>query len=277
MPYTADGYYYIDDLDQPADMGAHSAADANAAQAVMDAHEAAPDPHPGYATDADLSSHVAAADPHPGYQKESEKGAANGYASLDATVKVPIAQVPTGITGSTAALGNHNHDGVYAPASSGVPTGFIGEWPTLTPPAGWLLCNGAAVSRTTYAALFATCGVQFGVGDGSTTFNLPDYRQRTGAGYDASAAEFNAVGKTNPLSAKTHALTPAEMPAHSHEYYPGGTRNLAGWLDGGTQDPSKTTGGKLFDWLGARTQDTGSGAAHNNLPPYITISRIIKT
>lgn len=53
-----------------------------------------------------LAAHVAAADPHTGYQKESEKAAANGYASLDGTTKVPIAQLPTGTTGSTVALGN---------------------------------------------------------------------------------------------------------------------------------------------------------------------------
>lgn len=53
-----------------------------------------------------LTAHVAASDPHTGYQKESEKGAANGYASLDAGTKLPIAQVPTGSTGSTVCLGN---------------------------------------------------------------------------------------------------------------------------------------------------------------------------
>jgi len=53
-----------------------------------------------------LAVHVAASDPHTGYQKESEKGSASGYASLDGTVKVPIAQVPTGSTSSTVCLGN---------------------------------------------------------------------------------------------------------------------------------------------------------------------------
>ena len=56
-----------------------------------------------------VSNHAAAADPHTGYQKESEKAAVNGYASLDATTKVPIAQVPTGTSSTTAALGNHGH------------------------------------------------------------------------------------------------------------------------------------------------------------------------
>jgi hypothetical protein len=57
------------------------------------AHEAAGDPHLQYALDSDLTTHAAAADPHAGYQKESERGAASGYASLDATTKVPTAEL----------------------------------------------------------------------------------------------------------------------------------------------------------------------------------------
>jgi hypothetical protein len=56
-----------------------------------------------------VSNHAAAADPHTGYQKETERAVANGYASLDATVKVPIAQIPTGTTSVTVSLGNHTH------------------------------------------------------------------------------------------------------------------------------------------------------------------------
>jgi len=69
----------------------------NPVKSVSD-HEAEPDPHPQYLTSAEgnavVAAHVAAADPHTGYQKESEKGVANGYASLDATGKVPVAQLP---------------------------------------------------------------------------------------------------------------------------------------------------------------------------------------
>jgi microcystin-dependent protein len=50
------------------------------------------------------------------------------------------------------------------------------DWPTDTPPSGFLLCNGDAVSRTTYANLFGVIGTTFGAGNGSTTFNLPDLR-----------------------------------------------------------------------------------------------------
>lgn len=57
-----------------------------------------------------------------------------------------------------------------------VPAGIVAYFANSTAPAGWLKCNGAAVSRTTYAALFSAFGTTYGVGDGATTFNLPDLR-----------------------------------------------------------------------------------------------------
>lgn len=71
------------------------------------------------------------------------------------------------------------------------PTGFIGLWGDTTVPSGWLLCNGAAVSRITYAGLFAKVGTRYGAGDGSTTFNVPDMRDRypIGVGTNALAAK----------------------------------------------------------------------------------------
>jgi microcystin-dependent protein len=299
MPTTPDGYYYITDLDQPADMGAHSLADANAAQAVMDAHEAAvdphpvyatdadlaahissPDAHPVYATDADLSAHVAAADPHTGYQRESEKAAASGYASLDASVKVPIAQIPTGSTGSTVALGNHNHDAAYAPLGSNVPAGAIVDWPGSTAPSGWLLCQGQAVSRTTYAALFAVCGTTFGIGDGSSTFNLPNPKGRVVVGLDAAQTEFNTLGKK--AGANSH--------YHEHVYAIG--------RSSGYVAPHEPGSGKL-EWRDSslRLVDTGisnvgtaetiaaigydryvvKSTSDSSLQPYIALNQIIKT
>lgn len=68
----------------------------SAISAAVTSHVEASDPHPGYATDADLSAHVAAADPHTGYQRESEKAVASGYASLDGSTLVPVAQLGTG-------------------------------------------------------------------------------------------------------------------------------------------------------------------------------------
>jgi microcystin-dependent protein len=93
---------------------------------------------------------------------------------------------------------------------NGTPTGGLMLWPTASPPANWLICNGAAVSRATYATLFAVVSTTFGAGDGSTTFNLPNYTDRVpiGAG---SAYAVNAQG-----GSATTTLTTTELPAHTH-------------------------------------------------------------
>jgi microcystin-dependent protein len=68
--------------------------------------------------------------------------------------------------------------------TQGVPSGAVAHFAMNTAPTGWLKANGAAVSRTTYATLFAAIGTTFGVGDGSTTFNLPDLRGEFMRGWD---------------------------------------------------------------------------------------------
>lgn len=77
-----------------------------------------------------------------------------------------------------------------------LPIGAIMPYTSKTTPSNWLPCNGQAVSRTTYADLFAIIGTQYGAGDGSTTFNLPDLRGRVITGLDTSQDEFNVIGKS---------------------------------------------------------------------------------
>ena len=67
--------------------------------------------------------------------------------------------------------------------------------PSLETPAGWLLCQGQTVSRAAYARLFAAIGVQYGAGDGTTTFRLPDGRGRTLVGQDSGQTEFATPGQ----------------------------------------------------------------------------------
>lgn len=99
-------------------------------------------------------------------------------------------------------------------ASTGCTAGLIGElkaWAgTGSQPEGWLTCDGSAVSRTTYAALYAVIGTTYGVGDGSTTFNLPDARGRTIVGTDnmgGSAA--NRLDWANTMGATGGAQFPS--------------------------------------------------------------------
>jgi microcystin-dependent protein len=88
----------------------------------------------------------------------------------------------------------------YCSTSGDVPTGVINLWSTNTAPTGFLLCNGAAVSRTTYAGLFGVIGTTYGTGDGSTTFNVPNLVNRVPYGRNAEA-----IGSTGGATTHTHA------------------------------------------------------------------------
>lgn len=109
----------------------------------------------------------------------------------------------------------------FATAPANVPpSGSIIMFGGSSAPTGWLLCNGAAVSRTTYAALFAVVGTTFGVGDGSTTFNVPDARQKFPLGVAASGTG-NALGATGGSIDHTHTV-----PAHFHGMGTGSDFNI---------------------------------------------------
>ena len=150
-----------------------------------------------------------------------------------------------------------------------VPAGVIEMFGGSTAPSGYLICDGSAVSRTTYSKLFTAIGTTYGAGDGSTTFNVPNLKGRVAVGYNSAETEFNALGKTG--GEKTHTLTIAEMPSHSHNY------NLPN-----PSAPNYMTGGgaynvRIVDFTSTATTNTGGGNAHNNLQPYIAINYIIKT
>lgn len=136
-------------------------------------------------------------------------------------------------------------------------------------PEGFLLCDGAAISRVTYARLFEAIGTSYGPGNGSTTFNLPDLRGRVPVGVDGTAARLSAndeLGKS--AGEEAHTLTEAEMPAHSHVDETGGWAE-AQITSGQHKFATHTTAGS--------TQSTGDGAAHNNMQPYQIVNYLIKT
>lgn len=117
--------------------------------------------------------------------------------------------------------------GSIDPAIGGLPAGVVAPFAGATAPTGWLLCYGQAVSRTTYAALFAAIGTTYGAGDSSTTFNLPDLRGRVAAGKDnmggAAANRLTTAGAGidgatlgTAGGSQTNTLTTSHMPAHNH-------------------------------------------------------------
>lgn len=162
--------------------------------------------------------------------------------------------------------------------ANGVPTGGLVMWSTGTAPSGFLLCNGAAVSRSTYAALFAVVGTTFGSGDGSTTFNVPNYTNRMpyGTTVGATGGSADAV-----VVSHTHTATSVVTdPGHTHTY------------QGSNYQPNNAAG-SIPDWIGASTMTTNSNTTgitvattnsttgvsgtNANLPPYLGINFIIKT
>ncbi|MBL8912694.1 MAG: tail fiber protein [Archangium sp.] len=106
-------------------------------------------------------------------------------------------------------------------ATQVVPPGVVSAFAGTVPPVGWLLCDGRAVDRGTYAALFGAIGTSSGVGNGTTTFNLPDYRGRflrgvdNGAGRDVDSATRIADNGGNAGS-QVGSAQPDELRSHQH-------------------------------------------------------------
>lgn len=213
------------------------------------------------------------------------------------------------LNGSPVSLVTPNGLAGYAPASVNgaalgadvtaklVPVGVVVPFAGTAAPTGWLICAGQAVSRATYASLYLALGTAYGVGDGSTTFNVPDMRGRLALGMDnMGGTDAGRLSVTNTLGGSggaqtksgttaAYTLTVADIPAHSHWQVAnsgldfvgaGGTGgNVAGQTSGsfsnGTsnQIPTRTTGG------GAGHSHTISG--FDVLPPYLLLNHIIKT
>jgi microcystin-dependent protein len=98
-------------------------------------------------------------------------------------------------------------------SASFTPSGVISQFAGSIAPDGYLLCDGAAISRTTYSSLFSTIGTAYGAGDNSTTFNLPNLQNRIPVG-KGSDTEFDTLGETG--GAKAVSLSATNIPAHSH-------------------------------------------------------------
>lgn len=177
-----------------------------------------------------------------------------------------------------------------------IPPGVMVSYGGTTPPSGWLLCDGSAVSRATYAGIFSVVGVAYGVGDGSTTFNLPDFRGRTFVGVgthaDVSAlglSDGQAVGNRRPKHNHSVTLgtlgTGTDSPDHSHA--------MSVWsaTGGATQAPPTTASNTIALTLstqgasarhthavtGVPTVGPQTGSEPTDSEAYLTASVIIKT
>lgn len=167
-----------------------------------------------------------------------------------------------------------------------VPIGCGMDWFTNTAPDNWMLCQGQAISRTDYSELFAIIGTTYGVGNGSTTFNLPDFRGRTGVGKSGSGT-FNTLG--TKTGAETVTLTTEQIPAHKHPLNDPGhvhhysTENFTGASDfdrthtgTGLVSEFQYTAATTKSYTGITMANAGGGQAHNNIQPSLVINKIIK-
>lgn len=191
------------------------------------------------------------------------------------------------------------------PSNVANPPGTILLWGgSSTPPSGYLYCNGAAVSRTTYAALYSAIGTSYGAGNGTSTFNLPDFAGAVPVGIHTGVAQFNAMGKTG--GDRNVTLTTGNLPAHTHSIahtHSGNTgasaveANFSTDTSGGSQSISRVAGGDTVDGhynglisgsshthsFTTSSQSTttsgsvGSGDSFSVVQPYLVVRYIIKT
>ncbi len=154
-----------------------------------------------------------------------------------------------------------------------IDTGLIIEYGGIDTqiPSGWQLCDGLAISRSTYSDLFAVIGETYGVGDGSTTFNLPDLRAKTPMGVNDSSLDngedvsLTTRNRGDTGGTETITLVVAELPSHLHTNHRGGSTGTD--FGSGSLVVSDGTVG---------TQFTGDDTAHNNLQPTTVLNYIIK-
>ncbi len=166
----------------------------------------------------------------------------------------------------------------------GVITAFAGS----TAPTGYLLCNGATVSRTTYAALFAIIGTTYGSGDGSTTFAVPDLRSKMIVGVGQGSGLTNrTLASTGGIESKT--LSIAEMPSHTHTITDPGHTHSQNTINDDFNNSGGNPPGFSADGAGSRTwsninssttgisiNSSGSSTAFSVMNPFMALNYIIK-
>jgi microcystin-dependent protein len=211
----------------------------------------------------------------------------------------------------------YNFNGASLAGIEGIPTGTIVPWSTASTPSGYLECDGSAVSRSTYSALFAVIGTTYGVGDGSTTFNVPNLQDNVAIGKSGTKAlgstgGANTVANSGSVSTNTNTninvagnisggtanatLSTSQLASHSHSKNVGST-------------PVNSLGNTPYGVVTVRnasftTDNTGSGSGHSHnmsanfsgsgnaastsssnftgsansvVQPYLTVNYVIKT
>jgi microcystin-dependent protein len=202
--------------------------------------------------------------------------------------------------------GTFNASAVYQGGFLLVPPGSLMMYIAAAAPAGWLVCDGSAVSRATYAALYAVIGGAYGGGDGVNTFNVPDMRARAPVGSGTGGEGLTARPLAAIGGAETVTLTSDQMPGHTHtgttssDGIHSHTHNANGGYGGyglvtanntNTVTSADASENELNVWTNPialainnssahthtfTTASTGGGGAHDNMQPFIVVNYIIK-
>jgi microcystin-dependent protein len=158
--------------------------------------------------------------------------------------------------------------------------GLVMEFAGDTAPDGWLFCDGSAVSRETYAVLFGVIGTTYGVGDTTTTFNLPDMRGRVpvGVGQQTGGTDF-VLADTG--GEETHVLTSDELASHTHVdagHAHSEITAVTTVINGGLEAPAASAfpGTGVTGSASADIGSTGDDQPHNNMQPFLVLNYVIK-
>lgn len=164
----------------------------------------------------------------------------------------------TGITINTGWL----NLATAAGSEAAIPTGTLTAYTGTTAPAGWLICDGTAISRSTYSELFAIVGTTYGSGDGSTTFNLPDLRGRVIVGLSPGGATLvDTLGNNDGVAANIRNIS------HAHQQ--------TGWASA----VANAIDGRLVGAGGTQLANINTGGDTNNIdhPAFLVVNHIVKT
>ena len=177
----------------------------------------------------------------------------------------------------------YDFDGANLTGIEGIPTATIVPWSDSSIPSGFLECNGQAVSRSTYATLFAIISTTYGVGDGSTTFNVPNLQDNVIVGKSnnktlASTGGANTVTRTGNIGGSTAnaTLSEAQLAAHTHTQGGNSFGTRADEAEAGFQQNDAGNAGSS-EGHSHNMSANFTGNAASVVQPYLTIVYIIKT
>ena len=187
----------------------------------------------------------------------------------------------------------YDFSGANLTGIEGIPTATIVPWSSASVPSGFLECNGTAVSRSTYSALFAIISTTYGAGDGSTTFNTPNLADNVPVGKSnnkslastggANTVTVTAAGNVGGSTANA-TLSTSQLASHSHSIpttsqlnNPGGPYAITRGLTPGTALTSAVSGSGSGHSHNMSATFTGDAANPSVLQPYLTLIYIIKT